>query len=318
MKNKVIAVLCLLLLTCSACAEVSPTPIRTWYDSFTDGKPFRALSIEEQYRFTQELEKYLQEDIEQHCSSYLVIPDEWNVILNHRYAIPTEQDLSQEEALLSAKQYLHSTNLDSMIDSDDIIITFSFLADDPDHPQWKITFYRKWFSQDNRLYRILVPARGGDIQLIYDYQNAVQTPDDLLKRFAYAKLPQNMEDWSYLDKAAYGDMVLELMELYPNFNQNLDHRIYSLPKANELSYQDAIKQALHYLNTTYSEWDQEAFPLTSAEFVRVDHLDSEWKVPYWSFVFRKDDFSFYHIVMGKSTEGIEVQYVSTPNTEPNG
>ncbi|NLG57020.1 MAG: hypothetical protein GX540_01270 [Clostridiales bacterium] len=277
-----------------------------YYDTYYDGMPFRAWPVEVQHAFSKELPAL----IEKYEADVSFSPS-LEEVLAHQYGLPGEADLTQEQATAAVIEYLSQDGQENAETLKEYTWTYSFYVDIPDQPEWMITIYDGIYIAQNRLYRLLVPARGGDITLLYDHNTAIPSPEEILEQFSYT-LPQDREEWTYLDKARYGDKIIELMALYPEFNADQTYMIYSLPTEEEVSYEDALAFAKDILQKEYGGeggWNEEDYPLSSAEFVRVSHGKDDIPTPYWGFVMGREDF--YQIYVSAIPEGPSLLVVYT-------
>ncbi len=283
-------------------------------ESWHQGIPFRAWPIEKQYEFSRMLPAF----IAAHGGEEgMYIPPSIVEILQHTYGIPGKGDMTQEQAQDAAVAYLRRISGEGEGTLRGRTWTYSYLLDDANNPQWLVTVYDGIFIAQNRLYRLSIPAQGGEIALLYDHAVAEPTPDELLEQFSYT-LPQDREDWTYQQKAAYGDKVQELMTLFPDFNEEQSYVIHSLPAEGEVSYEDAFAFAKDVLRREYGGekgWNEADYPLSSAEFVRVSHSKDNIQTPYWGFVMGKDVFYQVYIFAGMGGPSLLVVYTSE---KPNG
>ena len=283
-------------------------------ETWQQGIPFRAWPIVEQYEFSRMLPAF----IAAHGGKEgLYIPPSIAEILKHTYGMPGEGDLTQEQAQVAAIAYIRQINGEGEEALRGHTWTYSFLLDDVHNPQWLITVYDGIYTAQNRLYRLSIPARGGEIALLYDHHAAEPTPDELLEQFSYT-LPQDREEWTYQQKAAYGKKVQELMALFPDFNDDQSYVIHSLPAEGEVSYEEALAFAKDVLRSDYGGekgWNEADYPLRSAEFVRVSHSKDNIQTPYWGFVMGKDVFYQIYIFAGMGRPSLLVIYTSE---KPNG
>ncbi len=299
----------LLVPSVRVCAE--GTPPTSYMDSYYNGLPFRAWPIDKQYEFSKELPQLIKSAGEE---AYITPSIE--EILSHRYGLPTNADITQDQAQNAAMEYLVD-NVNETVDKlKGFTWTYSFYVDNEERPEWLITIYDGIYIASNRLYRLTVPARGGMITLLYNHNTAEPTPEEILEQFSLS-LPQDREDWGYLDKAAYGYKVAELMELYPEFKKDQAFIIYGLP-SEEVPYEDALAFAAETLRNEYggeNGWNETAYTLQSAEFVRVSHSKDPLTPPYWSFVFGAD--TFYQVYVSAESEQPTLLIVYTPS-DKNG
>ncbi|NLX74548.1 MAG: hypothetical protein GXZ13_01660 [Synergistaceae bacterium] len=280
-----------------------------FYDAYHQGLPFRAWPIEIQYKFAIELPTFIEKN---NKDGNLFIPQSIKEIMENRYGLPHSNDLSQKDAQAKAIEYLSTKSDMSTEQLKDLTWTYSFVINEETNPKWIITVYDGVYIEKNRLYRLAIPAREGEIALLFDHSNAELSPDKMLEEFSRS-LPQNRENWTYMDKASYGDKVRELMDIVPGFNTDQAYMIYGLPRTGELSYDDALAFAFDALNKNYSGekgWDEKRFPLRTAEFVRVSHSKDEKETPYWGFVFGEEDFYQIFVYAGPSGPKVLVVYES--------
>ena len=233
----------LALLLAAACVTVG-LPARAqqdtlvaYYDAYNGGTPFRAWTIEQQYAFASELHALI-EEYSQKPGFY--IPPSLEEVLSHSYGLPAEGDLTQQQAQEAAIASLLALGQETEEELRAATWTFSFLTDDPDAPLWLINVYNGVSTARNRLYRLTLLSRSGEITLEYDHlASPEQTPEEILMVFK-RQFPDESFDQTYQEKAMIGDKILELMELYPGFNADKSYTICGLPKENEVSYEEGL------------------------------------------------------------------------------
>ena len=147
--------------------------LMSYMDAYDNGKPFRAWSIDKQYAFAQELPQLIKAAGEE-----AYITPSMEEILSHRYGLPSEQDLTQDQAQHAAMAYLISHAGETMDKLQGYTWTYSFYVDHEASPEWMITVYDGIYIARNRLYRLTVPARGGTIALLYHYLTAETKPEE--------------------------------------------------------------------------------------------------------------------------------------------
>ena len=291
----------LLVTTLTGYMEMEGKSFMDYYDGYYGGMPFRAWPIEKQLEFITEVRQLIDDHDDQ---TALDFPDSIMEALNHEYGLPTESDLTQEQARIAAIEYLEQFNGESRSKLDEMTWTYSFLVDDRSNPTWLITIYDGIYIADYRIYQLMVPAQEGKISLLFDRKTEGLSPEEILNRFG-ATLPQNREEWTYLHKALYGDKVADLMRVYPGFNADQAHVVYGLPTENEVSYEDALAFAKGELSKVLRGEQQDEdklYSLMNAEFVRVSHSKENLSTPYWSFVLG-DNSNFYQIYVSAAVDG---------------
>ena len=206
------AVLCVFL--CLP-AHAQQDTLVAYYDAYNGGAPFRAWTIEEQYAFASELPALI-EEYSQKPGFY--IPPSLEEVLSHSYGLPAEEDLTQGQAQEAAITFLLALGQETEEELRAATWNFSFLTDDPDAPLWLINVYNGVSTARNRLYRLSILSRSGEITLEYDHlASPEQTPEEILMVFK-RQFPDESFDQTYQEKAMIGDKILELMALYPGFN----------------------------------------------------------------------------------------------------
>ena len=303
----------LALLLAAACVTVG-LPARAqqdtlvaYYDAYNGGAPFRAWTIEQQYAFASELPALI-EEYRQKPGFY--IPPSLEEVLSHSYGLPAEGDLTQGQAQEAAITFLLALGQKTEEELRAATWNFSFLTDDPDAPLWLINVYNGVSTARNRLYRLSILSRSGEITLEYDHlAPSEQTPEEILMVFKY-QFPDESFDQTYQEKAMIGDKILELMELYPGFNADKSYTICGLPKENEVSYEEGLAFAKEVLARDYGGdggWSEEAYPLWYAEFVLSSPAVPEEVIPVWNFVLRNPETKeFFQIYVHAGPSGPEL------------
>lgn len=303
----------LALLLAAACVTVG-LPARAqqdtlvaYYDAYNGGAPFRAWTIEQQYAFASELPALI-EEYSQKPGFY--IPPSLEEVLSHSYGLPAEGDLTQQQAQEAAIAFLLALGQKTEEELRAATWNFSFLTDDPDAPLWLINVYNGVSTARNRLYRLSILSRSGEITLEYDHlAPPEQTPEEILMVFK-RQFPDESFDQTYQEKAMIGDKILELMALYPDFNADKSYAIYGLPKENEVSYEEGLAFAKEVLARDYGGdggWSEEAYPLWYAEFVLSSPAVPEEVIPVWNFVLRNPETrEFFQIYVHAGPSGPEL------------
>lgn len=303
----------LALLLAAACvtvclpARAQQDTLVAYYDAYNGGAPFRAWTIEQQYAFASELPALI-EEYRQKPGFY--IPPSLEEVLSHSYGLPAEGDLTQGQAQEAAITFLLALGQKTEEELRAATWNFSFLTDDPDAPLWLINVYNGVSTARNRLYRLSILSRSGEITLEYDHlAPPEQTPEEILMVFKY-QFPDESFDQTYQEKAMIGDKILELMELYPGFNADKSYTICGLPKENEVSYEEGLAFAKEVLARDYSGdggWSEEAYPLWYAEFVLSSPAVPEEVIPVWNFVLRNPETrEFFQIYVHAGPSGPEL------------
>lgn len=303
----------LALLLAAACvtvclpARAQQDTLVAYYDAYNGGAPFRAWTIEQQYAFASELPALI-EEYRQKPGFY--IPPSLEEVLSHSYGLPAEGDLTQGQAQEAAITFLLALGQKTEEELRAATWNFSFLTDDPDAPLWLINVYNGVSTARNRLYRLTLLSRSGEITLEYDHlASPEQTPEEILMVFK-RQFPDESFDQTYQEKAMIGDKILELMELYPGFNADKSYTICGLPKENEVSYEEGLAFAKEVLARDYSGdggWSEEAYPLWYAEFVLISPAVPEEVIPVWNFVLRNPETrEFFQIYVHAGPSGPEL------------
>ena len=303
----------LALLLAAACvtvclpARAQQDTLVAYYDAYNGGAPFRAWTIEQQYAFASELPALI-EEYRQKPGFY--IPPSLEEVLSHSYGLPAEGDLTQGQAQEAAITFLLALGQKTEEELRAAAWNFSFLTDDPDAPLWLINVYNGVSTARNRLYRLSILSRSGEITLEYDHlASPEQTPEEILMVFKY-QFPDESFDQTYQEKAMIGDKILELMELYPGFNADKSYTICGLPKENEVSYEEGLAFAKEVLARDYGGdggWSEEAYPLWYAEFVLSSPAVPEEVIPVWNFVLRNPETrEFFQIYVHAGPSGPEL------------
>lgn len=303
----------LALLLAAACvtvclpARAQQDTLVAYYDAYNGGAPFRVWTIEQQYSFASELPALI-EEYRQKPGFY--IPPSLEEVLSHSYGLPAEGDLTQGQAQEAAITFLLALGQKTEEELRAATWTFSFLTDDPDAPLWLINVYNGVSTARNRLYRLTLLSRSGEITLEYDHlASPEQTPEEILMVFK-RQFPDESFDQTYQEKAMIGDKILELMELYPGFNADKSYTICGLPKENEVSYEEGLAFAKEVLARDYSGdggWSEEAYPLWYAEFVLSSPAVPEEVIPVWNFVLRNPETrEFFQIYVHAGPSGPEL------------
>lgn len=303
----------LALLLAAACvtvclpARAQQDTLVAYYDAYNGGAPFRAWTIEQQYAFASELPALI-EEYRQKPGFY--IPPSLEEVLSHSYGLPAEGDLTQGQAQEAAITFLLALGQKTEEELRAASWNFSFLTDDPDAPLWLINVYNGVSTARNRLYRLTLLSRSGEITLEYDHlASPEQTPEEILMVFKY-QFPDESFDQTYQEKAMIGDKILELMELYPGFNADKSYTICGLPKENEVSYEEGLAFAKEVLARDYGGdggWSEEAYPLWYAEFVLSSPAVPEEVIPVWNFVLRNPETrEFFQIYVHAGPSGPEL------------
>lgn len=309
----------LALLTAVLCAflclpaHAQQDTLVAYYDAYNGGAPFRAWTIEQQYAFASELPALI-EEYSQKPGFY--IPPSLEEVLSHSYGLPAEEDLTQGQAQEAAITFLLALGQETEEELRAATWNFSFLTDDPDAPLWLINVYNGVSTARNRLYRLSILSRSGEITLEYDHlASPEQTPEEILMVFK-RQFPDESFDQTYQEKAMIGDKILELMALYPDFNADKSYTICGLPKENEVSYEEGLAFAKEVLARDYGgdgTWSEEAYPLWYAEFILSSPAVPEEAIPVWNFVLRNPQSGeFFQIYVHAGPDGpklVEV-YVS--------
>ena len=303
----------LALLLAAACvtvclpARAQQDTLVAYYDAYNGGAPFRAWTIEQQYAFASELPALI-EEYRQKPGFY--IPPSLEEVLSHSYGLPAEGDLTQGQAQEAAITFLLALGQKTEEELRAATWNFSFLTDDPDAPLWLINVYNGVSTARNRLYRLSILSRSGEITLEYDHlAPPEQTPEEILMVFKY-QFPDESFDQTYQEKAMIGDKILELMELYPGFNADKSYTICGLPKENEVSYEEGLAFAKEVLARDYGGdggWSEEAYPLWYAEFFLSSPAVPEEVIPVWNFVLRNPETrEFFQIYVHAGPSGPEL------------
>lgn len=303
----------LALLLAAACvtvclpARAQQDTLVAYYDAYNGGAPFRAWTIEQQYAFASELPALI-EEYRQKPGFY--IPPSLEEVLSHSYGLPAEGDLTQGQAQEAAITFLLALGQKTEEELRAATWNFSFLTDDPDAPLWLINVYNGVSTARNRLYRLSILSRSGEITLEYDHlAPPEQTPEEILMVFKY-QFPDESFDQTYQEKAMIGDKILELMELYPGFNADKSYTICGLPKENEVSYEEGLAFAKEVLARDYGGdggWSEETYPLWYAEFVLSSPAVPEEVIPVWNFVLRNPETrEFFQIYVHAGPSGPEL------------
>ena len=303
----------LALLTAVLCAflclpaHAQQDTLVAYYDAYNGGTPFRAWTIEQQYAFASELPALI-EEYSQKAGFY--IPPSLEEVLSHSYGLPAEGDLTQGQAQEAAITFLLALGQETEEELRAATWNFSFLTDDPDAPLWLINVYNGVSTARNRLYRLSILSRSGEITLEYDHlAPSEQTPEEILMVFKY-QFPDESFDQTYQEKAMIGDKILELMELYPGFNADKAYTICGLPKENEVSYEEGLAFAKEVLARDYGGdggWSEEAYPLWYAEFILSSPAVPEEAIPVWNFVLRNPQSGeFFQIYVHAGPDGPEL------------
>ena len=309
----------LALLTAVLCAflclpaHAQQDTLVAYYDAYNGGAPFRAWTIEQQYAFASELPALI-EEYSQKPGFY--IPPSLEEVLSHSYGLPAEEDLTQGQAQEAAITFLLALGQETEEELRAATWNFSFLTDDPDAPLWLINVYNGVSTARNRLYRLSILSRSGEITLEYDHlASPEQTPEEILMVFK-RQFPDESFDQTYQEKAMIGDKILELMALYPGFNADKSYTICGLPKENEVSYEEGLAFAKEVLARDYGGdggWREEAYTLWYAEFILSSPAVPEEAIPVWNFVLRNPQSGeFFQIYVHAGPDGpklVEV-YVS--------
>ena len=303
----------LALLLAAACvtvclpARAQQDTLVAYYDAYNGGAPFRAWTIEQQYAFASELPALI-EEYRQKPGFY--IPPSLEEVLSHSYGLPAEGDLTQGQAQEAAITFLLALGQKTEEELRAATWNFSFLTDDPDAPLWLINVYNGVSTARNRLYRLSILSRSGEITLEYDHlASPEQTPEEILMVFKH-QFPDESFDQTYQQKAMIGDKILELMALYPGFNADKSYTICGLPKENEVSYEEGLAFAKEVLARDYGGdggWSEEAYPLWYAEFVLSSPAVPEEVIPVWNFVLRNPETrEFFQIYVHAGPSGPEL------------
>ena len=303
----------LALLLAAACvtvclpARAQQDTLVAYYDAYNGGAPFRVWTIEQQYSFASELPALI-EEYRQKPGFY--IPPSLEEVLSHSYGLPAEGDLTQGQAQEAAITFLLALGQKTEEELRAATWNFSFLTDDPDAPLWLINVYNGVSTARNRLYRLSILSRSGEITLEYDHlAPPEQTPEEILMVFKY-QFPDESFDQTYQEKAMIGDKILELMELYPGFNADKSYTICGLPKENEVSYEEGLAFAKEVLARDYGGdggWSEEAYPLWYAEFILSSPAVPEEVIPVWNFVLRNPETrEFFQIYVHAGPSGPEL------------
>lgn len=288
-------------------ARAQQDTLVAYYDAYNGGAPFRTWTIEQQYAFASELPALI-EEYRQKPGFY--IPPSLEEVLSHSYGLPAEGDLTQGQAQEAAITFLLALGQKTEEELRAATWNFSFLTDDPDAPLWLINVYNGVSTARNRLYRLSILSRSGEITLEYDHlASPEQTPEEILMVFKH-QFPDESFDQTYQQKAMIGDKILELMALYPDFNADKSYAIYGLPKENEVSYEEALAFAKEVLARDYGGdggWSEEAYPLWYAEFVLSSPAVPEEVIPVWNFVLRNPETrEFFQIYVHAGPSGPEL------------
>ena len=303
----------LALLLAAACvtvclpARAQQDTLVAYYDAYNGGAPFRVWTIEQQYAFASELPALI-EEYRQKPGFY--IPPSLEEVLSHSYGLPAEGDLTQGQAQEAAITFLLALGQKTEEELRAATWNFSFLTDDPDAPLWLINVYNGVSTARNRLYRLSILSRSGEITLEYDHlASPEQTPEEILMVFKH-QFPDESFDQTYQEKAMIGDKILELMELYPGFNADKSYTICGLPKENEVFYEEGLAFAKEVLARDYGGdggWSEEAYPLWYAEFVLSSPAVPEEVIPVWNFVLRNPETrEFFQIYVHAGPSGPEL------------
>lgn len=303
----------LALLLAAACvtvclpARAQQDTLVAYYDAYNGGAPFRVWTIEQQYAFASELPALI-EEYRQKPGFY--IPPSLEEVLSHSYGLPAEGDLTQGQAQEAAITFLLALGQKTEEELRAATWNFSFLTDDPDAPLWLINVYNGVSTARNRLYRLSILSRSGEITLEYDHlASPEQTPEEILMVFKH-QFPDESFDQTYQQKAMIGDKILELMALYPGFNADKSYTICGLPKENEVSYEEGLAFAKEVLARDYGGdggWSEEAYPLWYAEFVLSSPAVPEEVIPVWNFVLRNPETrEFFQIYVHAGPSGPEL------------
>ena len=307
----------LALLLAAACvtvclpARAQQDTLVAYYDAYNGGAPFRAWTIEQQYAFASELPAL----IEEYCQKPgFYIPPSLEEVLSHSYGLPAEEDLTQGQAQEAAITFLLALGQETEEELRAATWNFSFLTDDPDAPLWLINVYNGVSTARNRLYRLSILSRSGEITLEYDHlASPEQTPEEILMVFK-RQFPDESFDQTYQEKAMIGDKILELMALYPGFNADKSYTICGLPKENEVSYEEGLAFAKEVLARDYGGdggWREEAYPLWYAEFILSSPAVPEEAIPVWNFVLRNPQSGeFFQIYVHAGPDGPELVKVN--------
>lgn len=303
----------LALLLAAACvtvclpARAQQDTLVAYYDAYNGGAPFRVWTIEQQYAFASELPALI-EEYRQKPGFY--IPPSLEEVLSHSYGLPAEGDLTQGQAQEAAITFLLALGQKTEEELRAATWNFSFLTDDPDAPLWLINVYNGVSTARNRLYRLSILSRSGEITLEYDHlASPEQTPEEILMVFKH-QFPDESFDQTYQQKAMIGDKILELMALYPGFNADKSYTICGLPKENEVSYEEGLAFAKEVLARDHGGdggWSEEAYPLWYAEFVLSSPAVPEEVIPVWNFVLRNPETrEFFQIYVHAGPSGPEL------------
>ena len=197
----------LALLTAVLCAflclpaHAQQDTLVAYYDAYNGGAPFRAWTIEQQYAFASELPALI-EEYSQKPGFY--IPPSLEEVLSHSYGLPAEEDLTQGQAQEAAITFLLALGQETEEELRAATWNFSFLTDDPDAPLWLINVYNGVSTARNRLYRLSILSRSGEITLEYDHlASPEQTPEEILMVFK-RQFPDESFDQTYQEKAMIG------------------------------------------------------------------------------------------------------------------
>ncbi len=225
-------------------AEISYLDINAYYEEMTSQLPFRALPLETQAEMYQTMKPLLEQNDKSDIKAY--IPGSIPILMEHAYGLPGEADLTQSEATEAAFQFMSGQNPLERAVFDQYTLTYSFLIDTPDSPQWLVTIYDGIFVSANKLYQLLVSSRTGEIDVVFDHHHPPQDPDALLMDYVNG-FPQERRDWTLEQKAMYGQKILELREAYPDFDPEKRHSIWGLPAENEIGYEQALSYAIDHI-----------------------------------------------------------------------
>ncbi len=168
------------------------------------------------------------------------------------------------------------------------------------------------YETGNRLDQLTVPARGGEIVLLYDARTTESTPQELLREFL-RDFPEEMDQWTYQEKALYGDKLRELMSLYPGFNENGPYSLYGLPEEDEVSFDEALAFAREVVMTYFGQDEacmDEQLTLWYAEFIPCDSIALVGTGPEWNIVFGPGKLT-YQVYVYAGPEGPQLITVNS-------
>lgn len=192
------------------------------------------------------------------------------------HVLPTADEVSPEQALLTAKQELTKAFAvydDHPIDFDEYLLSMQYIKYPyKEDPIYLIQFYNP--TSDSMVYSIDLD-QDGVVSLSYYIPNPLR---DLYEEWRHKRSAKTFSLWSVEDKAAFYECLLQQIDMvnvsseeYPQYAKEVLKNVHGLPSPEHITEEQACQSAIDALVRI----DIDVFPFIIDETIGVSFLKDE-------------------------------------------